>query len=465
MTKHFLSLAILILITACHSDSNTPNETDIELKNITATLNLTGDAANNRDLPNIDSPIAQLGLKLFFSKTLSGRNDVACASCHHPVLGGGDLLPLSIGIDAIDPDILGPQRQHINGDLNVPRNAPTTFNIGLWDSVLFVDGRVESLGKTPLLNGADSAGIRTPDSAYQTADPNAGLTLTEAQSRFPVTSDQEMRAEFHAGESNQTVRAALAEKLSASENWKDEFAKVYGDPEINYERIARAMGEYERSQVFTNTPWKDYLAGDYSAISESAKSGALLFFKTTAEGGANCASCHSGDFFTDEKFWGLAAPQIGRGKGDGDGTKDFGRFRETKDPNDKYTFRTPTLLNVEVTGPYLHDGAFLSLKDAISHHLDPLLSISNYNPQQTAPANTTHWENNTQEILSYLANTSNSIETIKSPIELSAEQTDDLLEFLKTLTDPCVKDQNCLQDWIADSNDNPDGQVLIMKNL
>ena len=88
-----------------------------------------------------------------------------------------------------------------------------------------------------------------------------------------------------------------------------------------------------------------------------AKSGAL-FFK--AKGGADCASCHSGDFFTDENYYVLAVPQVGRGKADnnggGDNNDDWGRAHVTGIETDKYAYRVPTLLNVEMTGPYGHVG-------------------------------------------------------------------------------------------------------------
>ena len=113
-------------------------------------------------------------MKLFFTKALGGDKDSACVTCHHPLLGGGDGLALSIGVGAAEPDLLGPGRTHPAGYFNVPRNAPTTFNIGLWDQVLFFDGRVESLGKTAGMNGDDGLGIRTPDTHLGIADPNAG---------------------------------------------------------------------------------------------------------------------------------------------------------------------------------------------------------------------------------------------------------------------------------------------------
>ncbi|HBC20167.1 MAG TPA: cytochrome-c peroxidase, partial [Alcanivorax sp.] len=118
------------------------------------------------------------GMQLFFSKGLGGDLDSACVSCHHPMLGGGDDLSLSIGVEAVQPDLLGPGRLHLStgthfdGGPTVPRNAPSTFNIVFYDEVLFHDGRVESLDKTAGLNGA-GGGIRTPDSAFGVADPDA----------------------------------------------------------------------------------------------------------------------------------------------------------------------------------------------------------------------------------------------------------------------------------------------------
>ncbi len=120
---------------------------------------------------------------------------------YDPSLGGGDGLSLSIGVGAENPDLLSAGRFHdinavdgeFDGGPTVPGNAPTTFNIAMWDQALFHDGRVESLGKTEGANGDDGIGIRTPDSAFDVADLNAATdTLAAAQSRFPVASPEEM---------------------------------------------------------------------------------------------------------------------------------------------------------------------------------------------------------------------------------------------------------------------------------
>jgi cytochrome c peroxidase len=111
------------------------SELDIQLRDIIEYNNLTGDPARNRELPSISSPKAQLGMQLFFSKALGGDMDSACVSCHHPALAGGDRLSLSIGTEAVNPDLLGPGRIHsvngtnYDGGPTVPRNAPTTFNV------------------------------------------------------------------------------------------------------------------------------------------------------------------------------------------------------------------------------------------------------------------------------------------------------------------------------------------------
>lgn len=292
------------------------------LKRIIKSNYLTGDPLLNRSVPDIESPKAQLGMDLFFSKTLGGEFDSACVSCHHPVLGGGDNLSLPIGVEADNPDLLGSGRTNY-GALNnpeggppVPRNAPTTFNVVAWDKFQFHDGRVESLNKTPGANGSGDLGIRTPDSALGVADPLAGDNLVQAQASFPVTSNEEMKSFDHTHYTNQTIRELLAGRLAGYGNeadalydldhWLEKFRAAFSSPDgsaeelITEQNISMLLAEYERSQTFVNTPWKKYVQGYKKAISKAAKKGAVLFYTSSSEGGANCSSCHSGDFFNDE---------------------------------------------------------------------------------------------------------------------------------------------------------------------
>lgn len=468
----------LIIITACSSASNTDSESagltiDTNLRTLINEHNLSGDPTANRLLPSIQSPKSQLGMKLFFSKSLGGDSDAACVSCHHPVLGGGDALSLPIGVGAESPDLLGPGRKHAqtspehDGGPTVPRNSPSTFNIALWDQALFLDGRVESLGKTLNVNGNDGEGIRTPDTLFGQSDPEAGENLTIAQARFPVTSPEEMRGfTFQSQGTNSDVRLALAARLTSHGGWAEEFTHAFGDPTINYDRIAEAIGEYERSQIFIETPWKAYVEGNSDALSQEAKFGALLFFNSNVNGGANCVSCHTGDFFTDEKYYVTATPQIGRGKGndnDVSSNDDFGRFRETNDTNDKYKFRTATLLNVEVTGPWGHAGAYTTLESVTKHMINPDDAVQNYDFLQLDPnIQAEDMQINTQFALEQLqSNRMNNVENVLANVIFSDEQVSNLIEFLKALTDPCVKNRHCLADWIPDAMDsNPDGSRL-----
>jgi len=490
-----LQLSLLsgaILLSGCLGDQRTEEEkasgsdTDDKVKALIEDHRLTGDPTTERTLPSIDDPMTQLGMQLFFTKALSGEMDVACATCHHPKLGGSDALSLPIGVDAVDPDLLGPGREHSSNGTNfdggptVPRNSPTTFNVALWDEVLFHDGRVQSLATTPANNG-ENTDIETPDSESGVADSNAGDNLTAAQARFPVTSPEEMMG-HEKGMTRSEIRAYLVERLKGDNNdlltneWLDAFRTGFNSPEgssddlITEANIFKAIAEYERSQVFINSPWKDYVDGDDDALSLNAKKGALLFFRSIEDGGANCASCHSGDRFTDESFHNVAMIQIGRGKGDGDTEdNDFGRFKVTGDEDDKFKFRTPSLLNVEFTAPYGHAGAYDNLDDVIKHHLNPSDALNSYTSASYASQGGLQDDNvndNTQEALDALqADRDAGVSGVLTNVDLTDEEVGYLVAFLESLSDKCLSGSNTdscdLNDWIpSDSLADPDGLRL-----
>ena len=466
---------------------------DLELRALISDNGLTGDPAAGRNLPTIDDPIPQLGKLLFFTKGLGGGMDTACVSCHHPLLGGGDGLSLSIGVEAVQPDVLGPDRTHPDGLPNVPRNAQTVFNSGLWDSGMFWDSRVESLNKDPGLNGAGST-IRTPDSPLFVADVNAGNSLPAAQARFPVASAQEMKTGgFEPNADNDTIRAHLAARIGdygtgagelVPNGWLEEFQTAFAsalpaEQLITFENIAFAIGEYERSMVFVNNPWRTYVEGDNGAISATAKEGAILFFTDPATDpadtdGAGCHQCHSGDFFTDEEHHTIAFPNIGPGRGDGN-NDDFGREHETGLLQDRYRYRTPTLLNIEVTGPYSHAGAYEILNDVLRHYNGPNGQINNYfdaggwcqlDQFENVPNCETLFPNaeaNTRAANNKVGRERNTLPLGESLPRANLNNADrqDLIAFLETLTDPCVLDPVCLAPWIADPTDSgPDGEQL-----
>ncbi|MEM9605058.1 MAG: cytochrome c peroxidase [Pseudomonadota bacterium] len=463
---------------------------DATLRQLATTHGASTDPTAGRTLPAITDPLAQLGRDLFFSQSLGGGFDSACVSCHHPVLGGADALALSVGVGATTPHLLGPGRQDADGVPDVPRNAPTVFNLGLWDTGLFWDSRVESLGRTPGQNGAGS-GIRTPETLIGTADPNAGGNLATAQARFPVTSVEEMKTTaFELNSSNDAVRDHLAARLGdygvgtgelATNAWLPAFQAAFGSTQsatqlVRFDNIALAIGEYERSMVFVDSPWQAFLNGDATALSDAQKRGAELFFTPANQGGAGCINCHSGTLFSDGSHHTVAFPQFGPGKGDNNGANsedDFGRERETGDPDDRYRFRVPSLLNVELTAPYGHSGAYATLEEVVRHYDNPTRAADRYFDRggwclldqfRTLPNCAALYPNargNTARAADKLRQERNAGRSLVPQINLNGGDVADLVAFLTALTDPCARDRDCLSPWIANpASSGPDGQQL-----
>jgi len=441
---------------------------------------------------------------------LGGEQSAACVSCHHPTLGGGDDISLSVGVDATNDlnqashDLLGAGRFNNNDSDNlpsVPRNAPTIFNIALNNQSLFWDGRVERARRN---------GIFTPESAFNAqnrripdASLPAGTSLAAAQARFPVTSSDEMRGTFLSGDDNATLRATLAQRFNNSTNdfntnWPALFEAAYQDSTINFDRIADAIAEFENSMLFVDSPWNNYLTGNDAALTEQQKAGAVLFFSDPRQGGAGCANCHNGPAFTNNRSHLVAFPQIGPGKGNTSSTttsQDFGRENTTQNEDERFHFKTPTLLNVEVTAPYGHTGAYQTLEEVVAHYANPQTAINRLfgaeNGIAFRQANATYCQlpqiadliaknnincenifsdayQNSQEIVTYLEQARNSEVDARAPLRirprLSNIEVTQIAEFLRALTDPCVKDRNCLSPWIVEESDVssfPDNQVLI----
>lgn len=451
------------------------------------------------NLPKIEDAKAQLGKQLFFAKNLGGEQSAACVSCHHPMLGGGDDISLPVGVAAVNEfeqnshDLLGLGRFNgntINNLPMVPRNSPTIFNLGFNNSGLFWDSRVETRR-----NGA----ILTPDSPVNAqgrriADPNlpADATLAAAQARFPVTSAEEMRGAFTLNSDNETLRLALTARFNNtdsefSSNWPALFSQAFGDDHVTFDRISDAIGEYERSMVFINNPWKHYLDGDDDALTQEQKAGAILFFSRRRDGGADCASCHRGATFTSNRHHLVAYPQFGPGKGNDSGnvtSNDFGRENVNNNEDERYHFRAPTLLNIAVTAPYGHTGAYQTLEEVIAHYSNPEVAINRLFSAENGPAlanNTAPFcqlpqvqelmqknnqscqdlypdaYDNSMDVVRHLQQARAGEVEARSPLRnrrnLSSIQIAQLSAFLHALTDPCVESRECLAPWIIDESD------------
>ncbi|MCA0234576.1 MAG: c-type cytochrome [Bacteroidetes bacterium] len=159
----------------------------------------------------------------------------------------------------------------------------------------------------------------------------------------------------------------VLQKLRASKEYPKLFKKAYGSEEITTERFLKALSQFMLTLVSANSKYDQFLAGKAQLSTE--ESAGLQLFKDKG-----CAKCHSGALFTDHSFRsnGLLPEYTG----------DLGRYRITENEADKNKFKVPTLRNIEVTYPYMHDARFLNLEAVLRFYaegvketgsLDPLL--------------------------------------------------------------------------------------------
>jgi cytochrome c peroxidase len=328
----------------------------------------------------IDDDLADLGGLAFHDSLLGLNDDNSCAGCHAAPVGFGDTQSIAIGVE--NNNIVGPNRA---GPRN-QRRAPMVLNNVFYPRLMW-NSRFAALSGDPFDN---SAGFLFP--------PPEGLSLSflphllTAQAFIPTTERPEM-AGFgpHVPGDNDGIRAAVVERLNANSEYRELFADIfseveYGQP-ITYEMLASAIAEFEFSLTFSDAPIDRFARGDLSAMTDSQKRGALLFF-----GKAGCVQCHavsgiSNEQFSDFKQHVVGLPQlfptVGNVPFDGPGAnEDFGLEQITGNPSDRYAFRTSPLRNVKLQPTFFHNGAYTRLEDALRFHLDAIASARNYNPAQ-----------------------------------------------------------------------------------
>lgn len=199
----------------------------------------------------------------------------------------------------------------INGGLG-SRNAPTVIN-RIADSAQFYDGRAANL---------------------------------EDQVQGPLVNPLEM---------GMSSLEAVVRKVTNIAGYRVLFEQVFNSSP-NIEDLARAIASFERTIVSGNSRWDQYVAGDVAALTEVEQRGLAIFRSK-----ARCTQCHSGWNLTDEKYhnigidWDTPAP-------------DMGRFIVTNDETDRGAFKTPTLREVALTGPYMHDGRFATLEQVVDYY-------------------------------------------------------------------------------------------------
>ncbi|HEY6599430.1 MAG TPA: cytochrome c peroxidase, partial [Pseudomonadales bacterium] len=266
-----------------------------------------------------------LGRRLFFDRRLSFNGTLSCGMCHVPEQGfTQNELATPVGF----------------GGASVRRNAPALYNVA-YRTRLFHDGREGSLALqiwSPLL------------AANEMANPSIGLVV---------------------------------ERIAAMPAYSAEFQRAFGGgPDV--ESVGAALAAYERGLLSANAPFDRWRAGDGAAMPAAAVRGFALF------GDRGCAACHSGALFTDEQYHdsgigyhaamhaqppselrlapGVVVSVARDALGPVAAANDLGRYEVTQLPDDRWRFRTPTLRNVAVTAPYMHDGSIATLADVIDYY-------------------------------------------------------------------------------------------------
>lgn len=271
-------------------------------------------------LPNVPVPShnlqfqakVELGRLLFFDPRLSKDGSVSCASCHVPSKGFSDPRQFSLGV----------------GGKQGGRNAPAAMNAA-YNHLQFWDGRAGSL---------------------------------EEQALGPIQNPIEM-AETLEG---------VVKKLKKVKAYRHRFQEVFGE-DVSADGIAKAIAAFERTLISTNSPFDRLIAGDKSALSESAQRGFELF-----QGKARCVLCHNGPNLTDNKFHNIGVPQTGPLK------EDAGRYAVTKRDSDRGAFKTPSLRSIVLTAPYMHTGGFKTLEEVMDFYNRGGEAVKGKDPFMTA---------------------------------------------------------------------------------
>lgn len=248
--------------------------------------------------PEADPALVGLGADLFSEPRLSHDGTVSCASCHDLAHGGDDGRRSAVGI----------------GGALGPINTPTVFNAAL-NFRQFWDGRAETL---------------------------------EEQIDGPTQSPLEMGSSWD----------AILAFLSGDAAYRTRFENLFADG-VTAPNVRSAIAAFERTLITVDAPFDRYLAGDESALSESAREGHRLFEEL------GCASCHQGANIGGNMFqrFGVMGDYFGdRG---GLTPADLGRYAVTHREEDRHVFRVPSLRNVALTAPYFHDGSATTLEEAV----------------------------------------------------------------------------------------------------
>ncbi|MEM7138124.1 MAG: MbnH family di-heme enzyme [Myxococcota bacterium] len=270
----------------------------------------------------------ELGRWLFYDKRLSGNLTQSCASCHFQELAFTDGLPMSPGS---------------TGELT-PRGSMSLANAGYAASLTWA---------------------------------NDVLVRLERQALIPMFGEEPV--ELGLG----NMEDELLERMNDDEQYPDMFAAAFPEEEdpVSVDSITKALASFQRSLTSFGSKVDQWAAGDTTALNESEQRGLALFFGGENAAGVldafECFHCHGGFLYSqssddafqvfDQKFF----VNNGLYSLDPDGSYPPGNqgiFEMTGDPADKGRFKPPTLRNIALTAPYMHDGSLETLDDVIDHY-------------------------------------------------------------------------------------------------
>jgi cytochrome c peroxidase len=293
-----------------------------------------------------DNPLTrakiELGRQLYFDRRLSKNAEVSCADCHHPESGYARETQFGVGV-------AGQQGN---------RNSPTSYN-RILSRAQFWDGRADSLE-------AQAVG--------PIANPIEMANTHEVAVQF-VTGNDVYRAQFESIFGHKPTIDDIGRAIAAFERVIVTGESPYdaNEPLLKLQEVfAEDLEDLDALKEDDPDLFDRYVAlkqrADAMPMSDSAKRGRKIFFSAAA----NCAACHVGVNFTDEKYHNL-------GVGMAVDKPDLGRHEVSGVEADKGAFKTPTLRNVELTAPYMHDGSQKTLREVvdwyvIGGHPNPYLS-------------------------------------------------------------------------------------------
>jgi cytochrome c peroxidase len=285
----------------------------------------------------------ELGRLLFWDPILSGDMDVACATCHHPDFAYADGLDLSLGTESVG---LGPSRVQVPGSSLPPvkRNAQTVLNTAF--NGLDDDGGRRRRGRGRERIGGDP--VQFLQTLSLTRAPmfwDNRVRSLEEQALEPIKMQEEMRGDAF---SEAAALDSVAARLRSNPEYVRLFDAVY-DTLIGADQIGRAIAAFERTLVAVDSPFDRFMDGEEDALTPQQLRG-LEEFRD-----ADCDECHNGPMFSDYDLHVLGIAENPK--------------LTLADPGaGRFQFRTPSLRNVALTAPYMHNGMLATLEDVLEFY-------------------------------------------------------------------------------------------------